>query len=322
LTLNECQNTDLFWATRGGGGSTFGVITSVTVRAWPLFPFQTASLVLATSSGNPSIYPATAYLLSQFPLLSEKGISCYNNWSPNVTVNGVAYAGFEGNFMYPLLSNTSNSSAILSALSPIITNISTTYPSQFSITLTNTTTWPSFYNWWLLNNGPNDAGTEQVIGSRLLSASALSDAGRVETMLRGAGQDSLGWQFHLLGGKGLKNAKPRGGGDAVNSAWRNALVHAITGTTWTSFNSTEEKHGISTLTNTTLSYLRTLDPTSGAYVNEADPWEPNWQQAFWGTNYPRLLSIKKKVDPEDVFWCSPCVGNEGWEEIEGTLCRV
>jgi hypothetical protein len=55
---------------------------------------------------------------------------------------------------------------------------------------------------------------------------------------------------------------------------------------------------------------------------QADPYEPNFQQAFWGDNYPRLLSIKKEVDPEDVFWCLACVGNEGWKEAGNMLCRA
>jgi hypothetical protein len=76
------------------------------------------------------------------------------------------------------------------------------------------------------------------------------------------------------------------------------------------------------LTNTTLQYLRTLDPDSGAYINEADAYEPNWQQAFWGSNYERLLEIKRKVDPEDVLWCQPCVGSENWELVGNMVCRV
>ncbi len=58
--------------------------------------------------------------------------------------------------------------------------------------------------------------------------------------------------------------------------------------------------------------LRQLAPNSGAYVNEADPTEPRWQQAFWGSNYPRLLQLKKYWDPTGVFWCIPCVGHELW----------
>lgn len=54
--------------------------------------------------------------------------------------------------------------------------------------------------------------------------------------------------------------------------------------------------------------LRKLAPHSEAYVNEADYNEPNYQQAFWGDNYSRLLKIKREADPTDVFWCHPMCG--------------
>ncbi len=66
------------------------------------------------------------------------------------------------------------------------------------------------------------------------------------------------------------------------------------------------------LRNVQVEALRQLAPNSGAYVNEADPTEPRWQQAFWGSNYPRLLQLKKYWDPTGVFWCIPCVGHELW----------
>jgi Berberine and berberine like len=71
-----------------------------------------------------------------------------------------------------------------------------------------------------------------------------------------------------------------------------------------------------------MQYLRDLDPESGAYVNEADVNEPKWQQVFWGSNYERLVDIKRRVDPGDVFWCQPCVGSEGWEVVGDRVCRV
>jgi len=40
---------------------------------------------------------------------------------------------------------------------------------------------------------------------------------------------------------------------------------------------------------------------TGAYGNEADVMEPDFREVFWGNNYPRLLKIKKEVDPEDLF---------------------
>jgi hypothetical protein len=44
--------------------------------------------------------------------------------------------------------------------------------------------------------------------------------------------------------------------------------------------------------------------------------------AFWGANYPRLLSIKLKYDPTFSFWCKSCVGSEYWRETQGGgLCQ-
>lgn len=53
-----------------------------------------------------------------------------------------------------------------------------------------------------------------------------------------------------------------------------------------------------------------------------NPGEPNWQQAFWGENYERLLKIKREVDPRDVLWCHPCVGNDRWEYHGYQLCPI
>jgi FAD binding domain len=35
VTVNECQHSDLYWALRGGGSGTFGVIVEATVKAFP-----------------------------------------------------------------------------------------------------------------------------------------------------------------------------------------------------------------------------------------------------------------------------------------------
>jgi hypothetical protein len=53
----------------------------------------------------------------------------------------------------------------------------------------------------------------------------------------------------------------------------------------------------------------------GVYIDEADANESDFQHAFWGENDGRLLDIKRRIDPNDVLWCSPCVGNERWEVV-------
>ena len=38
ITANECQNQDYFWAMRGGGGSTYGVVLTYTLQTIPSRP--------------------------------------------------------------------------------------------------------------------------------------------------------------------------------------------------------------------------------------------------------------------------------------------
>jgi FAD/FMN-containing dehydrogenase len=38
LTANTCTNSDLFWAVRGGGGGTFGIVTRTVHKAHEAFP--------------------------------------------------------------------------------------------------------------------------------------------------------------------------------------------------------------------------------------------------------------------------------------------
>ena len=64
----------------------------------------------------------------------------------------------------------------------------------------------------------------------------------------------------------------------------------------------------------------TGETDSGAYSNEADVREPNFQQTFFGTNYAKLKSIKQTYDPEGLFIVGAGVGSEDWDE-DG-LCRV
>jgi len=44
VTADACSNTDLFWALRGGGGGSFGVVTKVIYKLHPVFQTTVASL--------------------------------------------------------------------------------------------------------------------------------------------------------------------------------------------------------------------------------------------------------------------------------------
>jgi len=51
LTVNANQNADLFWALRGGGGSNWGILTSITIKSYPI-PTGGLTFWTATWAGN------------------------------------------------------------------------------------------------------------------------------------------------------------------------------------------------------------------------------------------------------------------------------
>jgi FAD/FMN-containing dehydrogenase len=58
--------------------------------------------------------------------------------------------------------------------------------------------------------------------------------------------------------------------------------------------------------------VRAVVPAPAAYVSESDFFEADWQRAYWGANYPRLLAVKDAYDPDGLFVVHHGVGSERW----------
>jgi hypothetical protein len=58
--------------------------------------------------------------------------------------------------------------------------------------------------------------------------------------------------------------------------------------------------------------LRNVVPNADSYVSESNFFAGGWQRSFWGSNYPRLRAVKKKYDPEGLFFVHHGVGSEEW----------
>jgi FAD/FMN-containing dehydrogenase len=53
-------------------------------------------------------------------------------------------------------------------------------------------------------------------------------------------------------------------------------------------------------------------PLAGSYVSESDFFERDWPRSYWGSNYPRLLEVKRRYDPDGLFVVHHGVGSEEW----------
>jgi FAD/FMN-containing dehydrogenase len=58
--------------------------------------------------------------------------------------------------------------------------------------------------------------------------------------------------------------------------------------------------------------LRKAAPGAGAYVSESDYFQQRWQDVYWGANYSKLLKIKQRYDPDGLFTVRHGVGSEQW----------
>jgi FAD/FMN-containing dehydrogenase len=58
--------------------------------------------------------------------------------------------------------------------------------------------------------------------------------------------------------------------------------------------------------------LLKVAPAAGSYVSESNFFNASWRQAFWGPNYSRLREVKARYDPDGLFFVHHGVGSEAW----------
>jgi FAD/FMN-containing dehydrogenase len=297
LNCDAQHNADLFWALRGGGGGNFGVVTSFTFQTHPvaalsLFTLQwpwssAASVVDAWQRWAPH---APDELWSNCVLLStSKGAH------PLILVNGV-YVGSTG----PL-------QALLQQLS-----------SQIGVTPTSSYVSGAS----ILDAMLYEAGCYGKSVSACHLPGQTPD-GQVQRAIESAKSDYF---TNLLPRQGINNlvnaintrqssTTLSGGGigldayggainrvavDATAFAHRNALFSAQYNADW----QVSDANAVVTANHAWLinTWQTMRSYASGAaYQNYVDPDLTNWQQAYYGSNLPRLQHIKATYDPNNFF---------------------
>jgi FAD/FMN-containing dehydrogenase len=283
---------DLFWALSGGGGGSFGAVTALTVAVRPMptittfylrWPYADAELVVSSwqkwiAGRDPRLW-STAKLLADPPTGLQATVS--GTWigpaaglaaelAPLRSAVGAAPSADQ-------VSTLSYAQAMLyeagclgqSAAQCVAAALVAPKRQPFSATSA------------ILSTALPAAGIAAAV-------SAVQAGLAVPKMIEGA------ISFDALGGQVAAVAQT-----ATPIAFRTALATVQYTATWASMASAAPA-----AFDAYVQRLRSaLLPWTGgaAYVNYADPTITDYGNAYWGTNYARLQSVKKQYDPAGLF---------------------
>jgi hypothetical protein len=172
VTANACQDEDLFWAVRGGGGSTFGVVLNVTEKAYPETALSYVSVfITGIVPSNANFFEASASFLRHSPAFANAGLMAYAEILPR---NGTTASIFVVEFL-----GVNQTQAQTEALvQPIMTQLNATYLPQGYMVLSSGADYATVYDFWINNLDENGSvtpiGVDEILGSRLLNEPALT----------------------------------------------------------------------------------------------------------------------------------------------------
>ncbi|CAE6399150.1 unnamed protein product [Rhizoctonia solani] len=277
------RKKNLFWALRGGGGGNFGVLVEFTTQLHDLG--NNDGMVIG--GGFSWKFPEGQ---SKFKEMIDKLNSHDQPWPNELTMNvlwrgdrgqlTVVYDGTEENLhrhIEPLTGFGGESNFKLCKWSNIAIQEQGWGPGS-----------PAFHH-----------HTPFIYGHRALSSDFISKVDTIMEELRGVlsrydpnGKAYLTWVH--VGGKAAEV-----GAKDTAFYWRDASYVSYLKLQW------YNRHA----TNAMIDYVRKVKQKllpytlqgKAAYVNFTDPTIPNWQDAYYGDNYPRLQQVKKDWDPDNFF---------------------
>lgn len=296
------ENGDLYWALSGGGPG-YGVVWSVTYKVYKDVPVTGTKLDFSKSNGTTD----ASYW---------EAIDFWHSLVPNITdLGGYTFTiyGSDSFSMSPLLVPNRTLDEVLRLIQPFHDKLG-----SLGIEYSSTTeSFPAYLGAWKALIGQEGAGEGAHLTTRLLSRNTLLESPQqLSKVVRKMTDDGAQLLEMTIGAKMSVAGNPD---NAVNPAWRNADILLFA--SGVDDNSTQASID-NRVTQVWAGLLRDLTPNGGTYMNEADVYEVDFQKSFYGANYDRLLSIKKKYDPQGLFYATTAVGSEAWiRQDNGRLCK-
>ena len=293
---DAASNPDLYWASRGGGGRNFGIATSFDFAAEPIPPLALFTLEFPWGAAA-SLFGAWAEWIGRAPdelwsncLLLSAGTSGLIARATGVYVGGVAaLSALVGQLASAVgaapTSNYVRADGYLQAMlveagcaEITLAQCHLQAPGSPGTLARSAFAAKSAY----FSTAPPSAGVAAIVDA-------------VESFQRELPQ--LGGGLAFDGSGGAINAVAA---DATAFVHRDALCQLQMSGSWGSGTSASSAAAVAAWLRETATRLAPY--TNGeAYQNYIDPTLADWPRAYYGTNLPRLESIKRAYDPDDVF---------------------
>jgi hypothetical protein len=334
LIANPCRNADLFWALKGGGGGSWGVVTRLTLRTHDL-P-QNFGAAWGTIKARSDA--AFVELLTRFfrhyadnllnPHWGEQiGITPDNSLKISMVCQGSDNAAVQAAWR-PFFDwvHASKNFMIAEELGAHATEARHWWDIQGnpSMTADPRKGAPSWHGWW--------KGDAEQVGVYLhgydsvwLPTSLLREqdgAVLVQALFSGSRFKTVGLHFN----KGLAGASPdviaaakdTATNPAVTEAFALAIIAdgegpAFPGQPRKPIDEARARQDAGAIASASAS-LRKIVSQPGCYVSESNYFNPRWQAEYWGANHARLAAIKAKYDPDGLFTVHHGVGSEAWSD--------
>ncbi|PWI70220.1 FAD binding domain-containing protein [Purpureocillium lilacinum] len=313
VTATPTKNADLYWALSGGGGGNYGVVVGVTVRAYKAATVGGAAFQLLAPTTTPEKFKAAvAKFYELLPKMIDNGAMV------------VFYTNQQMLVVKPLTLWNSTAAhvrdVVLQPFTAALTEIGITLPVAYS-----ELSYRDHYDRYM---GPLPQGSFEVeryqFGGRLIPRKVLQDETSRNAFVSVVNNLTANGIL-AVGSAAAYSNKPAGSADnSVNPVWRSTLVQLQLITDWDSTAPWSEMEAAQRrMTEEFMPQIESVTPGSGSYMNEADFRQPNWQQTFYGSSYEKLLSIKRKWDPESVLYTLKGVGSEAWNVgNDGRMCKA
>ncbi len=330
---NRYRDPDLFFALRGGGGGTFGIVTRLTFRTHPL-PETIGAALFSVEAANDQAWRA---LVGRTIAFYSSGL--FNpHWGEQLRFSG-------RKLQVTMVCHGLSQAEIEATWKPLLGWIAvrggdyrfTMEPAFLS------TSGRSFWDPAFLRSIPGLVLQDQRPGSpagNIFWASNLGETAQVlhayqsawlpKDLLKPERQASLvnalisasaEWSVTLHTNKGIA-----GGSDyALRSTAETAMspevldafaliICAAEGPpAWPGIPGHEpdvnQGRTDAAAVTRAMAPIRALAPKAGAYASEADYFQSDWKHAYWGDHYARLEQIKGKYDPDNLFHGHQTVGS-------------